>query len=148
MEYAILIKGVFLDMWFSRRNKTHIIECYGQEFSFIIKIRLCHYVLKIISGKWPRLVRINSNFRPLFAAFGAVCQQCKRCSRESLFIMKWQTKLSINQVTAVRKSNSEKSIARLKTTCLKKHPILNEPVNTHVCCESGLIEVRAAESRT
>ena len=37
--------------------------------------------------------------------------------------MKWQTKLSINQVTAVKKTNSEKSIASLKTTRLKKHPL-------------------------
>lgn len=45
------------------------------------------------------------------------------CSWASLYIMKYQIKLGINQVTADKKVNSEKGI---ETTCLKTHPLLLE----------------------
>lgn len=32
------IKSDFFGIWVSRRNKTHKLKCFGQEFSFIIKI--------------------------------------------------------------------------------------------------------------
>lgn len=38
--------------------------------------------------------------------------------------MKWQTKLSTMQVTAVKKTNAEKSIDKLKTSRLKKYELL------------------------
>lgn len=46
----------------------------------------------------------------------------KHCTRP--LIMARYSQLSINQVTAVEKTNSEQSIVLMKITCLKKHPLL------------------------
>lgn len=37
LKLRIMI-GFFLDMWFLRRLNTYIVYCYGQKFSFTIKI--------------------------------------------------------------------------------------------------------------